>query len=317
MIRTAILAVPGCLSSSVDGLGEILAFANSFLKSAYFTTRVYTVNGRPVQSYTGKKIVPDHSITESGADIIILPPVLSKLEESLNNCEIVDWLQNHHKSGGQIASVCAGSFLLAETGLLNGRTATTHWNLADTFRTRYPEVHLQIQRLVVDGGDYICCGGVSAWMDLALHLVTRFTGKDISRQCAKMILMDPHREHQAPYGMGGFRKNHKDQAILKVQQLIERQHDQSIPIQKMATVAALGERTFLRRFINATGISPGKYLQQMRMETARELLETTDLSIENIAESIGYIDYSAFRKLFKKTMGCTPSSYRRRFGLIS
>ncbi len=317
MIRAAILAIPGCLSSSIDGLGEILAFANSFAESEYFTTRIYTVNGTPVQSYTGKKIVPDHSITGPKADIILLPPVLDKLEKSLNNREIIDWLLDHHKSGGQVASVCAGSFLLAETGLLNGRTATTHWNLADTFRNRYPEVHLQVQRLIVDGGDYICCGGVSAWMDLALHLVTRFAGKKLSRQCAKMMLMDPHREHQTLYGMGGFRKSHNDRAILKVQQLIEGQHNRSLSIQKMATVAALGERTFLRRFKNATGIPPGKYLQQVRLETARELLETTDLSIENIAESIGYVDYSAFRKLFKKTMGCTPSSYRQRFGLIS
>ena len=317
MIQIAILAVPGYLSSSVDGVREILSVANSFIGSAWFSTRVCTVDGTPEQSYTGNIIVPDHSIAESEADIIILPPILKKIEESLDNIKISDWLSNHHKSGGRIASVCAGSFLLAETGILNGRNATTHWNLADKFRKRYPEVNLQIQRLLVDGGDYICCGGVSAWMDLALHIVALSAGKEISRQCAKMMLIDPHREHQTPYGMGGFRKNHNDPAILKVQQLIEEQYGRSITVKKMATVATLGERTFLRRFQAATGIPPGQYVQQVRIEAARKLLETTDLPIENIAESIGYIDYSAFRKLFKKIMGCTPSSYRQRFGTIS
>lgn len=316
MIHIAILAVPGCLSSAVEGIREILTLANALLELPQFTTGVYSVDGKPIQSYIGSTIIPDHSLIGAKAEIIILPPILDRIEKSLGMVEITDWLTTHHASGGRIATVCAGSFLLAETGLLNGRDATTHWNLADMFKVRYPEVHLHVHRLIVDGGDYICCGGVSAWMDLSLHLLTRFAGKDIARQCAKTMLIDPHRAHQTPYGMGGFRKNHNNSGILKVQQLIEKQYAESIQVKEMATVAALGERTFLRHFRIATGKTPGQYLQQVRMEAAQTLLETTYLNVDNIAESIGYSDYSAFRKLFKRIMGCTPSAYRQRFGMV-
>lgn len=315
MIQIAILAVPGCSSSSIEGIRETLALANSLLDSPSFNISIHSVDGRPVTSYTGTLILPDHGLNQAETDIIILPPILEGIEQSLAMPEVKDWLLAHHSAGGRIATVCAGSLLLAETGLLNDREATTHWNLAEMFRSRYPKVQLHIHRLLVDGGDYICCGGVSAWMDLSLHLLTRFAGKDIARQCAKIMLMDPHREHQTPYGMAGFRKNHNNKGVLKAQQFIEENYSEPILVKAMADVAALGERTFLRQFQAATGKSPGQYLQQVRIEAAQTLLETTDLSVDSVAESIGYMDVSAFRKLFKRIMGYTPSTYRQRFGL--
>lgn len=316
MIHVAILAVPGCLSSAVEGIREILTLANSLLESPRFVTKVVSVEGNPVQSYTGTMINPDYSLAGTKTDLIVLPPILDGVEESLAMAGITNWLISHHGAGGRIATVCAGSFLLAETGLLNGRDATTHWDFADMFKIRYPEVQLQTHRLIVDGGDYICCGGVSAWMDLSLHLLARFAGKDIARQCAKIMLMDPHREHQTPYGMGGFRKNHNNKNILKVQQFIEDSYSNPIQVKDMAAIASLGERTFLRHFRTATGKTPGQYVQQVRIEAAQTLLETTDLGVDRVAESIGYEDYSAFRKLFKRIMGCTPSAYRQRFGMV-
>lgn len=316
MIRISILATPGCLGSSVEGLKEILTLANSLLESPRFITKVVSVNDIPVQSYTGTVITPDQPIVGTKADLVILPPILEGVEELLAVTEITDWLVSHHEAGGRIAAVCAGSFLLAETGLLNGREATTHWGLADMFEIRYPDIQLQIHRLIVDGGDYICCGGVSAWMDLSLHLLTRFAGKDIARRCAKIMLMDPHREHQTPYGMGGFRKNHNSKEIFKVQQFIEDHYSEPIQLKDMAAVACLGERTFIRHFRTATGKPPAQYLQQVRIEAAQTLLETTNLPVDSVSESIGYMDYSAFRKLFKRIMGCTPSAYRQRFGIM-
>lgn len=316
MIQVGVLAISGCLTSAVYGVIEILALANSLVESELFKTKVFTVDGHPVTSYTGSTIAPEGALDDAQLDIMILPPIMDALEEVLNTERIVEWLADHHTSGGQVATVCAGSFLLAETGMLDGRDATTHWNLAEMFRRRYPAVNLQVQRLLVDCGDYICCGGVSAWMDLALHLVTRHAGREISRQCAKILLMDPHREHQTPYGMGGFQKNHNDAAILKAQTLIEEKYATSIAIGEIAREVALGERTFQRRFRLATGQSPSLYLQQVRMEAAQVLLETTDKSVEAVAETVGYSDYSAFRKLFKRIMGTTPSAHRQRFGVI-
>lgn len=316
MIRLAVLAVPGCLASAVYGIAEITALANSLVDQPLFSTMVFTVDGEPVSSYTGNRILPDGSLEQCRPDMMILPPIIADLDEVLNMDEIGEWLIRHHGAGRQSAAVCAGAFLLAETGLLDGRDATTHWNLAERFRRRYPGVNLQAERLLVDSGDYICCGGVTAWMDLALYLVSRHAGKEISRQCAKMMLMDPHREYQTPYGMGGFRKNHGDAAVLRAQTWIEQHYADPFGIREIAAASSLGERTLLRRFREAVGQTPGRYVQRVRVEAAQGLLETTDKSVEEVAGVVGYTDYSAFRKLFKRLVGCTPSVYRQRFGIL-
>lgn len=316
MIQVGVLALSGCLASAVYGVIEILVLANSLVELELFTTKVFTVEGDSVTSYTGSTIASEGALDDAQPDIMILPPLMDSLEEALDTEKVAGWLADHHRAGGQIATVCAGSFLLAETGMLDGRDATTHWNLADMFRQRYPAVNLQVQRLLVDCGDYICCGGVSAWMDLALYLVTRHAGREVSRSCAKILLMDPHREHQTPYGMGGFQKNHNDAAILRAQTVIEENYSTQMVIGEIANEVGLGERTFQRRFRLATGKSPSVYVQQVRMEAAQVLLETTDMNVEEVAGKVGYNDYSAFRKLFKRIMGNTPSVYRRQFGVI-
>lgn len=205
--------------------------------------------------------------------------------------------------------------MLAETGILNGRYATTHWNLGEKFKERYPDVKLNIQRLLIDGGNYICAGGVSAWMDLALHLIKRYLGIENSLNCAKVMLMAPHREYQSPYGLGGFPKSHNDSAVLNVQEWLEVNYPESPNLAMMAEKANLSQRSLLRRFKKATGCSPIQYLRQIRVEAAQIMLEQTDRSVESISESVGYTDYSTFRKLFKQTIGTTPSTYSHKFGL--
>ncbi|WP_320171251.1 GlxA family transcriptional regulator [Maridesulfovibrio sp.] len=315
MINISILAVPGCLHSAVYGIEEILCMANNLNGSPAFNYQVLSADSKPVETYAGTRITPAASISDAQQDIIILPPLLGTVDGVAADREITDWLRQQHSAGTLITSVCAGSFLLAETGVLDGREATTHWKLAEQFRTRYPLVNLHIERLIVDGGDYICAGGISAWMDLALHLITRHAGRKISLQCAKIMLMDPHRELQTPYGLGGFQKNHGDTAILDAQEWIEKNYATALYVKEMADAALLGERTFLRRFRAATGHTPTQYLQQVRIEAAQRLLETTNLSVEDVASAVGYGDYSTFRKLFKRIMGATPSAYRQRFGL--
>ncbi len=314
MIKVAVLGIPGCLHSAVCGVGEILAQANTLHGTALFHHSVLTPDAAPVHSYTGTPVFADASFSDAAPDVIVLPPIIGSVDALLALDGVVDWLADYHRSGKQIATICAGAFLLAETGVLDGRCATTHWKLAEQFRTRYPAVDLQIERLLVDGGDYLCAGGVSAWMDLALHLAAKYAGRETALRCAKVMLMDPHREYQTPYGMGGFRKNHGDAAILKTQLWLEQHYASGPRVLEMAQEAALGEKTFLRRFRDATGKTPLQYLQQIRIEAAQTLLETTDRSVERIAEDVGYTDYSAFRKLFKRIMGSTPSAYRQRFG---
>ncbi len=327
MIEVAVLAVPGCLHSAVYGVGEILEQANGLHNgfhdgpdsglgdSPLFRCSVLSPDGEPVDSFTGTRIGAAAALADVTPDILVLPPIIGSVDRALRQEQVIARLADLHATGKQIATICAGSFLLAETGLLDKRAATTHWMLAEQFRTRYPAVDLQIERLLVDGGDYICAGGVSAWMDLALHLVARYAGRETALQCAKIMLMDPHREYQTPYGLGGFRKNHGDAAVLKAQSWLETHHAEALRVRDMAQQAALGEKTFLRRFRAATGKTPLQYLQQLRIQAAQTLLESTDKNVEQIAESVGYADYSAFRKLFKRILGSTPSAYRQRFAL--
>lgn len=316
MIHISILSLRNCLHSAVTGMGELFLLANSLYGTRMFHCDVLSGSGDSVVSFSGTSIHIDKGIAEANPDIVIIPPMMGDLEHVLSDQKLLNWLTNHCASGRLVGTVCAGSFLLAETGLIDGRDATTHWNLADRFASRYPSVNLQIERLLVDGGDYICAGGVSAWMDLALHLISRHAGRGVALDCAKMMLMEPHREYQTPYGRAGFRKNHGDEAVLKAQQWVE---DNFVTgkVADMADMACLSPRTFLRRFRAATGLSPMEYLQHLRIDAAKSLLESTDTSIDSIAEEIGYGDYSAFRKLFNKTMGMSPSAYRKRFSLKS
>ncbi len=314
MTRIGILALPGCFRSAVYGVMDLFSLANTLYGDKRFACDLLTPAGEAVESFSGDLLTSKADIWALEPDVVLLPPIFDRLEEVLAMERVVRRLADLHCAGSLITTVCAGSFLLAETGVLDGRSATTHWGLAEAFRGRYPRVNLQVERLLINGGDYICAGGVTAYMDLALHLVARFINPDISRQCARMMLIDPVREHQTPYGMGGFRKNHGDAAVLEVQLWLETAYARSVTVGEMAQRAGLGERTFHRRFKAATGETPVPYLQQLRAHAAGNLLENTDQSLEAVTEAVGYGDSSAFRKMFSRVMGCSPMNYRRRFG---
>lgn len=223
------------------------------------------------------------------------------------------WLARQGRKGACLCSVCAGAFLLAQTGLLKGRKATTHWNLADSFATRFPDILLKRERMLIDEGDCITAGGVSAYMDLSLYLTARFGSPELAASLSKLLLIDPSRHLQSPYRTCSFIKNHGDTAILAVQKWLEENYAKPTTIHELADKAGLGERTFMRRFKKATGDTPLEYLQQLRIEGARKLLETTSETVEGITFKSGYEDISSFRKLFKNQTGLSPSAYRQKF----
>ena len=315
MTQIAILALPGCLHSAVSGVIDVLTLANALNGSPLLFPEIVTHDGEPVESYSKIPVRPERRLADATPDIILLPPIFNSLDQALAMEAVIRRLSEHRAAGGTVATACAGSFLLAETGALDGREATTHWSLAEEFRQRYPAVRLRERRMLIDGGDYVCAGGVTACMDLALHLVNRYAGGEIARQCAKFMLLDPHRELQTPYGTGGFRRDHGDAAILRVQLWLDEHYAEPIRISDMAGQAILSERTFLRRFQAATGEPPARYLKQLRVEAARTLLETTPLGVEGVAEAVGYTDSGTFRKVFKRIMGYSPSTHRKRFSL--
>ena len=251
MLQIGILALDGCATSAVTGLSECLALANQLHSDRLFHTTSVSIGSHQVQGYGGTRIICDEIVPSKPNqqfDMLLIPPQLDLLEEQLARREVTETLTAFHQEGCQISSVCAGAFFLASTGQLNGRVATTHWQLAERFQQLFPQVKLQAHRMLIDGGDYICCGGVSAWMDLALYLISQHGGQALAQQCGRMMLFDLHRDYQTPYGSGGFRTNHGDDTIIELQHYMEGHYHLTLTIEQMAKVIHQSPRTMQRRF---------------------------------------------------------------------
>lgn len=292
-----LLDYPGAQQSAVWGLADIFAHADS--------------TSRPLGGRGFRATISQRPQGQPG--VIILPPALSLTPPDLPS----GWretLVSQHKSGTIMASVCSGAFLLAETGVFDGRRITTHWRHAATFRQTYPTAILDTDRLLVDLGDIVTAGGVMAWTDLALHMIERFGGRKLMLDVARMFVLDPPEREQSYYATFIPNTKHADRQIAMVQALLLDAPGKEHTTASLAQCGGMSERTFLRRFKQATGLTPVTYLQSLRVETARSRLELTPDSFEQISWDVGYSDAAAFRRVFRRIVGLTPSEYRRRFG---
>ncbi|MDX1635206.1 MAG: helix-turn-helix domain-containing protein [Marinobacter sp.] len=326
----AILALPHCAASSVHGLLDILTTANYCHKLAgnrdappLFKLNVVTPDDHPVKAYNGSAIVPTAARHGLAPDLIVAASAIEAagspkfLDQQLESQAAVHpWLQARAAAGSILATACTGSFLLAEAGLLDGKTVTTHWRSAEHFRHRYPGIHLEPDRMLIDNGNVISAGGATAFIDLSFHLIERFGGSALASACAKLHVFDHIRQDQAPYRMFAGHRSHSDDRIKQAQDWIEQHYAEHFAIDEVADRIGLGARTFKRRFREATGETPIGYLQQVRIEAAKHLLETTRQPLSQVIWASGYEDVSSFRRLFKRTVGCTMEQYRKRFSYV-
>jgi transcriptional regulator GlxA family with amidase domain len=258
--------------------------------------------------------VPEGAIHDvDDTDLIVISSILDIDKTLKYEGAVIEWLKRHYRSGAHLASICTGAFVLAETGLLDGKTATTHWGSADEFRKRYPRINLKPERLVTDEGDLFCSGGMNAGADLALYLVEKYCGHEIALQSSRTMISDIGRTLQTPYSIFQFQKDHKDARILAIQKMMEEKFDREHPYEALASESGMSKRTFERRFKTATGDTPLVYLQRVRIEAAKGMLEEQGLSLDEIAYRVGYLDSNAFRKIFLRQTGLLPSDYRKRF----
>ena len=258
---------------------------------------------------------PIAALPEPGTlDVIICPPRLHKDAPSIMPFEL-EWLRAHHQTGCVMCSVCAGAFLLAKAALLDGRSATTHWQLKDQFQAQFPNVLLDTEKLIIDDGDVITAGGVMSWIDLALRIIERFHSPSLMLNVARQFLVESGRREQRYYSSFAPQLGHGNQAILKVQHWLQKSYPEHQTINGMAKIAGMSERTFLRRFQMSVGLTPISYLQALRVEKARSLLELSSDSFSQIAWQVGYQDPTSFQKIFLRTIGLSPKEYRRRFGI--
>lgn len=312
-IDVGILFYTGAQSSAVHGLTDLLQFANDISSRRCDDAGSASRFNVSHWSLGEDRVQPEQGVSDGSLDVLLLPPSRDTQEMRPSPPALRDWITEHHKSGCLICSVCAGAFVLAETGLIDGRRITTHWALRDRFEQAHPQVRTDTDKLIVDDGDIVTAGGMMAWVDLGLLIVRRFIGATVMQELAKLLLVDPAGREQIFYNTFTPRLRHGDGPILKVQHWLQENFASRISVATLRQIAGLEERTFLRRFTKATGHAPMTYLQMLRVGKARELLEHSALPAEQIAWRVGYSDKSAFHTVFRRISGLTPGEYRRRF----
>ncbi|WP_332302931.1 GlxA family transcriptional regulator [Rhizobium sp. GR12] len=317
-VKIGIVLYPGAQLSAALGLTDLFKVAcRTADGSEHASARLHVrhlqvgVKAEPVVAFDSAPDAAEEGTTP--CDVLILPPSLEPPISADVAAPLARWLRARHGEGSVLASVCAGAFLLAETGLLTGRAVTTHWGSADAFRYRFPDVVLDTDRLIIDGGDIISVGGLMAWTDLGLKLVERFLGPVVMAQTARMLLVDPPGREQRYYSGFAPRMTHGDAAIVKAQHFLQANGGNDARLAILAEQAGLEERTFLRRFQKATGMTATDYAQRLRVAKAQELLQFGDFPVDRIAFEVGYSDSGAFRKIFFRIVGLTPGEYRQRF----
>jgi transcriptional regulator GlxA family with amidase domain len=313
-IEIGLVLYPGAQLAAVNGLADLFAVADRLAKQHHQQVSGALRVSRWRQEKLNAPPVSDLDVRRTPG-MLLLPPSLGEPLTPEEAKPFTGWLLEHHRAGAVLASVCTGAFLLGETGLLTGRSVTTHWIHADLFRSRFPEARLNTDRLIIDDGDIITAGGMMAWIDLGLKLVDRFLGPTIMAQTARYLLVDPPGREQSYYRAFSPTLSHGDAAVLKVQLWLQATGAKDMTISTVALHAGLEERTFLRRFRKATGLTAVDYCQRLRVGKAAEMLQFSKSSIETVAWEVGYRDPGAFRKVFARVTGLTPSGYRQRFSV--
>lgn len=295
---------------------------NSFHKQSpqpCFQVRTASCDGRSVQTAFGLRLDPDCAIDDiDTTDLVVMAAVGADIDTACSShAALFPWLREQYRQGAIIAGACAGVALIAEAGLLDGKNATTHWGVVDSCRRRYPSVRWQPERILTDTDRIVCGGGVYAAVDLSLYLIEKLHGHRLAMETAKALVLETPRAWQIGYSVEPPGPEHGDERIARVQEWLFHHFDEAITTEALAARASMSLRTFARRFKLATGETASQYLQKLRTNVARHLLENDLCSIQEVSYAVGYDDVSFFRTLFKRHTGKTPQQYRKRFAITS
>jgi transcriptional regulator GlxA family with amidase domain len=324
MTEVTVLLLDGTFSSTAIGPMEVFRHSGTLWNYLTgtppvprFRVTTASVDGRAVRCDGPIHIQPDTALTAiRKTDIVFIPTTGLSLDDAVErNSAVVPWLGRWHRRGVAIASVCSGVGLVAATGLLDGKRATTHWGLADHFREKYPKVKWMPELMVTEDRGFYCGGGVHAALDLSLYLVEKFCGHEIAMQSAKALLIETPRAWQAGFAIVPLKTEHSDNSISRAQEWLHHNFHKTFSLEAPARSVGMSLRNFVRRFKQATGDSPLMYLQKLRVAAAKRLLESDHRTVQEISDAVGYQDVAFFRQLFQRHTGVSPSAYRQRFGL--
>ncbi|CAN5453179.1 helix-turn-helix domain-containing protein [soil metagenome] len=247
-------------------------------------------------------------------DLVIVPALFGDMQKAVaKNQTLVPWIVEQYNKGAEVASLCVGAFLLASTGLLDGKKCSTHWGFINEFRETYPDVEVIDGSIVTEEKRIYSSGGANSYWNLLLHLVEKYTNRETAILTSKYFAIDIDRDNQSAFAMFKGQKDHKDVEIKKAQEYIEKTVHERMTIDELANVAAIGRRSFERRFKLATNNSVLEYIQRIKIESAKRQFENSRKNINEVMFDVGYTDTKAFRDVFKKITGLTPIEYRNKY----
>lgn len=320
MKHVSILVPEGDLSL-IDIVGAWKAFkrVNQYLvangKEALFDVQLVGIG--PCRSLEGG-LFTVHPQVRLGdvdkTDLVMIPAASWNFKASLDaNAELIPWIVQQYNKGAEVASMCIGGVLLASTGLLNGRSCSTHWMAANRFRQLFPEINLVVDKLITDEQGIYTSGGAFSFVNLLLYLIEKYCDRETAIYCAKVFEVDIDRNNQAAYIMFAGLKDHQDKEIREAQSFIENNIAEKISFDELAARVGIGRRNFDRRFVKATFNTPLEYWQRVKMEAAKKMLESTRMTVQEVMYEVGYSDLRAFRKVFRRFTLLSPIDYRNRY----
>ena len=305
--------------SSIVGAYKIFTRANEYRKriagKELFTIELAGIS-KEVEFYGGLFAVrpQTHIKNIAKTHLIIIPSLNHNYEKAVKGNKLaIEWIEKQYKNGAEVASICTGAFMLASSGLLDGKSCSTHWAAADNFRNMFPKVNLQTDRLITDENGIYTNGGAYSFLNLMVYLVEKYYDRQTAIFCSKVFQIEIDRQNQGAFTIFTGQKLHGDDMVIKAQAYIESNLQEKISVAHLSTLFAVGRRNFDRRFIKATGNTPVEYSQRVKIESAKKAFESSRKTINEVMYAVGYADVKAFREVFRKITGMSPLEYRGRY----
>jgi transcriptional regulator GlxA family with amidase domain len=319
MKHISILVPNEAVLASVEDPRYLFTAANEFLETSgrppLFKVELVGLS-KEVKLHNGSFTVhADRLITEvKRTDLIFVPALIGDMKQALDmNQDFIPWIVRQYRQGAEVASLCIGAFLLASTGLLNGKKCSTHWRSANLFRSMFPEISLVDDRIITEEQGLYSSGGANSYWNLLLYLLEKNTDREIAIIASKVFAVEIDRKSQSPFIMFNGQKGHEDEPVKRAQEYIENNVSNRISVEDLALRFAVGKRNFERRFKKATNNTPIEYMQRVKIEAAKKCLETSMKTVNEIMYDVGYTDTKAFRTVFKKITGLSPIDYRNKY----
>lgn len=305
--------------SSIVGAYKIFTRANAYYKESgkreLFKIELAGIS-KQVEFYEGLFTVKPHTniAAVKKTDLIIIPSLNHNYQKAVKENQLfIDWIEQQYKHGAEIASICTGAFMLASSGLLDGKSCSTHWAAADNFRAMFPKVNLQTDKLITDENGIYTNGGAYSFLNLMIYLVEKYYDRQTAIFCSKVFQIEMDRNSQSAFTIFTGQKLHGDEMVKKAQAYIESKLDEKISVDHLSSKFAVGRRNFDRRFIKATGNTPVEYSQRVKIELAKKAFENSRKTVNEVMYEVGYLDVKAFREVFRKITGMSPLQYRGKY----